>query len=110
MHFALTFKLQQIFFACRKEKVNWRKNIQVWRGGDWNYIQCQYWVLGRIFNVSEFTLPLPTLCPLAPHPLAPQQLPLVTSMSDRKQPGAWPGLPAARPCPTPLSPVSWPPP
>ena len=33
MHFALIFKLQQIFFACRKEKVNWRKNIQVWQGG-----------------------------------------------------------------------------
>ena len=58
MHFALTFKLKQIFFACRKEKVNWRKNIQVWQGGDWNYIQCHYWVFGRIFDVSEFTLPL----------------------------------------------------
>ena len=58
MHFALTFNLQQLFFACRKEKVNWRKNIRVWRGGDWNYIQCQYLVFGRIFNVSEFTLPL----------------------------------------------------
>jgi hypothetical protein len=58
MHFALTFKLQQIFFACWNEKVYWQKNIWVWRGGDWNYIQCQYWVFGRIFNVSEFTLPL----------------------------------------------------
>ena len=58
MHIALTLKLQQIFVPCWKEKVNWRKNIQVWWGGDWNYIQCRYWVFGRIFNVSEFTLPL----------------------------------------------------
>jgi hypothetical protein len=33
-----------------------------------------------------------------------------TSMSGRKQPGAWPGLPAARTCSTPLTPGSWPPP
>ena len=32
-----------------------------------------------------------------------------TSMSGSQQAGAWPGLPAARPCPTPLSLGSWPP-
>ena len=33
-----------------------------------------------------------------------------TSMSGSQQAGAWPGLPAARPCPSPLSLGSWPPP
>ena len=33
-----------------------------------------------------------------------------TSMSGSKQPGAWPGLTAALPCPTPLSLGNWPPP
>ena len=33
---------------------------RIFRSGDWNYIQCQYWVFGRIFNVSYFRLPLKT--------------------------------------------------
>ena len=48
----------------------------------------------------------PTLCPLAPH----QASAATSSMSGRKQPGAWPDLPAALPCPTPLTLGSWPPP
>ena len=54
----------------------------------------------------------PTLCPPAPRPPAPLQLPVVPvtyCMSGSQQAGAWPGLPAARPCPTPLSLGSWPP-
>ena len=56
--FALTLKLQQIFLNCWKEKVKWRKNVEVWWAGDWKYIQYRHWVFERIFNVSEFTLPL----------------------------------------------------
>ena len=33
-----------------------------------------------------------------------------TSMSGKKQPGGWPGLSGTRPCPTPLTLGSWPPP